>query len=134
MPIIPNRTLRHNKFQYLKIGKCKHDFLELTYPGLPKWLWEKPPEHIRGKNIPFHELYYIGYDSYTTEEERDKELLKFIRSKYIRANGEENMSDKEIIEKYKKLADSRYEDDDRPSPRGESRKVKRPACLKVVYM
>ena len=124
MPIIPNRTLRHNKFQYLKIGKRKHDFLELTYPGLPKWLWEIPPERIRGKYIPFHELYYIGYDSYTTEEERNKELLKFIRSKYIRANGEENMSDKEIIEKYKKLADSRYEDDDRPLKCCESRKSK----------
>ena len=95
MPIIPNRTLRHNKFQYLKIGKRKHDFLELTYPGLPKWLWEIPPERIRGKYIPFHELYYIGYDSDFTEEERNKNLLKFIRSKYIRANGEENMSDKE---------------------------------------
>ena len=124
MPIIPNRTLRHNKFQYLKIGKRKHDFLELTYPGLPKWLWEIPPERIRGKYIPFHELYYISYDSYTTEEERDKELLKFIQSKYIRANGAENMSDKEIIEKYKKLADSRYEDDDKPSPWGESRETK----------
>ena len=126
MPIIPNRTLRHNKFQYLKIGKRKHDFLELTYPGLPKWLWEIPPERIRGKYVPFHELYYIGYDSFTTEEERNKALLKFIRAKYIRANGEENLSDKEIIDKYKKLADTRYSaddddegkgDDDRPKPK-----------------
>jgi hypothetical protein len=104
MPIIPNRTLKHNKFQYLNIHKCKHDFLQLTYPGLPKWLWEIPPERIRGKYIPFHELYYIGYDTEATEEERSKALLEFVRSKYIRANAEENMTVKEIIEKYKRLA------------------------------
>ena len=104
MPIIPNRTLRHNKFEYLKIGKRKHDFLELTYPGLPKWLWEIPPECIRGRYIPFHELYYTSYDSEATEEERNKALLEFVRSKYIRANAEENLSVKEIIKKYKRLA------------------------------
>ena len=107
MPIIPNRTLRHNKFQYLNIGKRKHDFLELTYPGLPKWLWEIPPERIHGRYIPFHELYYTSYDSEATEEERNKALLEFVRSKYIRANAEENLSVKEIIEKYKRLAAKR---------------------------
>ena len=104
MPIIPNRTLKHNKFQYLNIHKRKHDFLQLTYPGLPKWLWEIPPERIRGKYIPFHELYYIGYDTEATEEERSKALLEFVRSKYIHANAEENMTVKEIIDKYKRLA------------------------------
>ena len=108
MPLIPNRTLRHNKFQYLGIGKHKHDFLELTYPGLPKWLWEIPPVRIRETYIPFDELYHLSYDSDVSEEEQKSALLDFVKTKYIRANAEENLSAKEIIEKYKKLANKRH--------------------------
>ena len=46
MPIIQNRTLRRNKFEYLHIQQWPHDFLELTYPSLPTWLWEIPLERI----------------------------------------------------------------------------------------
>ena len=108
MPIIPNGSLKHNKFEYLGIRKRKHDFLELTYLGLPKWLWEIPSERIRGKYIPFDELYRISYNSELTEEERNNALMDFMRNKYIRANAEENLSAREIIKKFKKLADKRY--------------------------
>ena len=86
MPIIPNRTLRHNKFQYLGIGKREHDFLELTYPGLPKWLWEIPPERmLQGKYVPFDELYHLSYnyDSEVSKEEWNNALLDFVKTKYI---------------------------------------------------
>ena len=53
-------------------------------------------------------MYRISYDSELTEEERDNALLDFMRNKYIRANAEENLSAREIVEKYKKLADKRY--------------------------
>ena len=66
MPIIPNRSLKHNPFEYLGKRKRKHDFLELEYPGVPK--------HA---------------------------LLDFVRNKHIRANAEENLSVREITEKYK---------------------------------
>ena len=46
MPIITNRTLKHNKFECLDIKKQKHDWLELTYLDSPKWLWEIPLECI----------------------------------------------------------------------------------------
>ena len=106
MPIIPNRTSKRNAFTYLNIKKRSHDFLETCYPGLPKWLWEIPPRQIRGNYIPFDELYHTSFDSDVTEEQRNKGLVDFMLSKYIRANGEENLSVRELVEKYKKLADT----------------------------
>ena len=108
MLIIPHRSLKHNKFEYSGIRKCKHDFLELMYPGLTKWLWKIPSEHIWGKYIPFNELYHISYDLELTKEERNHAFLNFVRNKYIHGNADENLSAKEIVKKYKELADKQY--------------------------
>ena len=106
MPIIPNRSLKHNKFKYLGVRKRKHDFLELAYPGLRKWLWEIPPEQIQGKYIPFEKLDYLSYNSKLSKGEWNNALLDVMQN--IWTNAKENLSAKVIVEKYKKLADMRY--------------------------
>ena len=48
------------------------------------------------------ELYHISYDSELTKKEHNNALLDFVRNKYFRANADENLSAKEIVEKHKK--------------------------------
>ena len=57
------------------VRKIKHDCLELTYPGLPKCIWEIPPERV-GRYIPFDELYCVSYDAGLTEKEQNNDLNK----------------------------------------------------------
>ena len=75
MPWIPNRTLKRNPFQYLNTTKRKHDWLPLTHPGVPKYLWEIPPKNLVGTYVPYKERQRMGFDDLMTEEELVKRRI-----------------------------------------------------------
>ena len=74
MPWIPNRSLKRNPFTYFHLEKRKHDWLPLTYPGVPKYLWEIPPKKIVGRYVPYKERQCMGFDELLKAEEVVKDL------------------------------------------------------------
>ena len=87
--------------------KRNHNFLKLTYSGFALMVMGNSSRTYSRKFIPFEEIYHVSYDSELTKE-RNNALLEIVRNKSICASSEENLSAKEIFEKYKKLADKRY--------------------------
>ena len=82
MPQIPNRTLKHNAFQYLHTPRRNHDWLPLTYPGVPKYLWEIPPKNITGTYVPYKERQRMGFDDLMTEEDLQKRRKAWEKDKH----------------------------------------------------
>jgi len=82
MPQIPNRTLKHNPFQYLHTQRRKHDWLPLTYPGVPKYLWEIPPKKLVGTYVPYKERQRMGFDDLMTEEDLQKRRKAWEKDKH----------------------------------------------------
>ena len=77
-------------------------------------------------------------DSELSEEEWSNALLDFMRDKCIRVIAEDNLFVREIIEKYKKLADKMYdgddEDDKKGLPMGEICHVRSEDPSGIIYM
>jgi len=86
MPQIPNRTLKHNPFQYLHTQRRKHDWLPLTYPGVPKYLWEIPPKKLIGTYVPYKERQRMGFDDLLTKEDLQKRAVAWEKDKHNKYN------------------------------------------------
>ena len=82
MPMILNRNLKCNAFQCLHTSRQKHDWLPLTYPGVPKYLWEIPPKNITGTYVPYKERQRMGFDDLMTEEELQKRKVAWGKDKH----------------------------------------------------
>jgi hypothetical protein len=75
--------------------------LELTYPGLPKWLWEIPSEHIFGWYVRVDEFYRVRYNSEHMIRPDSEVVHSCDCGIYFFACA--------IIDKYKKLADNCFD-------------------------
>ena len=86
MPWIPNRSLKRNPFTYFHLEKRKHDWLPLTYPGLPKYVWEIAPKNIVARYVPFKEQQRMGFDNLLTTEEVVKKPQSWKKNRYKGVN------------------------------------------------
>ena len=82
MPSIPNRTVKTNAFRYLGLGQKDHDWVEISYPGKPKWLKEIPA--INGKYVPLQDRQLLNQSFDLTPEE----AAVFANTRYATADGE----------------------------------------------